>query len=151
MGNGGSTAQVITPGASKTWPKAALQGDSPFELAYVGWLCERKSSILTNDNGVDQCAVVDLNTNLCNTEDGHYKILTDPRYKQIGCGFAARDPTKGMPVTFEGGISKRQRRPGGGQPARTSQQVDPACLARLQSGNSDRTSYFQGFWACDLS
>ncbi|KAL9597778.1 MAG: hypothetical protein Q9179_004150, partial [Wetmoreana sp. 5 TL-2023] len=51
--NPGSYAQVLAQGHNTAMSCTAP--DSPFELAYVGWLCEVPSTVLTNDNGVNQC------------------------------------------------------------------------------------------------
>ena len=84
--NSGSMAQVITPGQQVG--VGDLEGESPFEIAYVGWLCEVPSDPELSANGVDQCALVKQVLNLYYTETGHHDILTSTSYSEIGCYFA---------------------------------------------------------------
>ena len=83
--NSGSFGQVITVGAEVA--VTDLQGDTPFELSFVSWLCEVKSETLKM-GGVDQCALVEKVLHMTYSSTGHYDILTATRYTKIGCGFA---------------------------------------------------------------
>lgn len=87
--NPGSFGQVITVGAEVA--VADLQGDSPFELSFVSWLCEVPSETLKM-GGVDQCALVDEVLHMQYNSRGHYDILTDTKYTKIGCAFT-KDPS----------------------------------------------------------
>lgn len=67
----GSMGQVLAPGSP-----------SEFEHVFVGgWLCE--ISTLPGLNGV--CAEMSKGWDYAG-QDGHAKILTDPKYSKIGCG-----------------------------------------------------------------
>jgi uncharacterized protein YkwD len=84
----GTFGQVITPGIEA--PSDVLQGYTPFELAYVNWLCEVPSPRLKT-GGVDGCALVARTQFMVYTSTGHHDILTDAKYTKIGCAFA-RNP-----------------------------------------------------------
>lgn len=81
----GSYGQVITPGMKHA--VGNLGGDTPFELSYVAWLCEKSSDPQLKTGG-DQCGLVDKNLHMYYTSTGHYDILTNDAYKTIGCAFA---------------------------------------------------------------
>ena len=83
--NPGSFAQVITPGAQSF--NNDLRGDTPFELCFVGWLCEVPSDAELQ-SGTDQCALVKDVLNLFYSGTGHHDILTSSSYQSIGCAFA---------------------------------------------------------------
>ena len=82
--NPGSFAQVITPGAQSF--NNDLRGDTPFELCFVGWLCEVPSDSQLQ-SGTDQCALVKEVLNLVFSGTGHHDILTSSNYKSVGCAF----------------------------------------------------------------
>ncbi|KAL8688922.1 MAG: hypothetical protein Q9218_005288 [Villophora microphyllina] len=96
--NPGTYAQVLAQGFNTALSCTAP--DSPFELAYVGWLCEVPDTRLTNDNGVNQC---DKASNCLHMsyggETGHWQILTNGAYKTIGCAFTAANPPQ---ASFQG-------------------------------------------------
>ncbi|KAL9584123.1 MAG: hypothetical protein Q9212_002309 [Teloschistes hypoglaucus] len=96
--NPGSYAQVLAQGFNTALSCSAP--DSPFELAYVGWLCEVPSGVLTNDNGVDQCdkAKNCLHMGYAQGQIGHWQILTNKDYRTIGCAFTNANP----PQSFQG-------------------------------------------------
>lgn len=84
--NPGSMAQVITPGLQTALAGKDMGGDSPFELAYVSWLCEVASDPqLANGN---QCGIVKAIENMRYIDTGHHDILNSPNYSKIGCAFA---------------------------------------------------------------
>jgi len=78
-----------------------LKGDTPFELSYVAWLCERPTAALTSGT-VDQCQLVKDILNIQYSGTGHADILRTSGYKTIGCAFvknpnaAASSPYKGL-------------------------------------------------------
>ena len=89
--NPGSFAQVIAPGA-QSYSKD-LKGDTPFELSFVGWLCEVASDPQLK-KGTDQCALVKDVLNLVYSGTGHHDILTSASYKSIGCAFTKNPDAK---------------------------------------------------------
>ena len=89
--NPGSFAQVITPGAQSF--NKDLKGDTPFELCFVGWLCEVPSDPQLK-KGTDQCALVKNVLNLVYGSTGHHDILTSANYKSIGCAFTQNPDAK---------------------------------------------------------
>ncbi|KAK3081036.1 hypothetical protein LTS18_010853 [Coniosporium uncinatum] len=97
--NPGSYAQVITPGMLQAG-SFNLKGDTPFDLNYVAWLCEKPVAALTNGT-VDQCALVKDVLNIQYSGTGHADILNTSGYKTIGCAFvqnrkaAASSPYQG--------------------------------------------------------
>lgn len=78
--NSGSFAQCIAEGSDTT----ASGSWSPFDLIYLGWLCEIPNSDLGDD-----CAVMEAATHMqVNTADpGHANILRTEGYTQIGCNY----------------------------------------------------------------
>lgn len=85
--NSGSMAQVINPGLQTALAGKDMGGDSPFELAYVSWLCEVASDPqLANGN---QCGIVKNIESMVYSDTGHHDILNSPSYSKIGCAFAA--------------------------------------------------------------
>ncbi len=96
----GTMAQVITPGMSVKYG-GDLGGDTPFELSYVAWLCESSSDIELKSDGKDQCKLVDDNLHMKYSEKGHYNILTNKAYTNIGCAFAD-DPKVGNNTPYQG-------------------------------------------------
>ena len=80
--NAGSYAQCIAEGddttSSGSW--------SPFDLIYLGWLCE-----IPEANLGDDCDVMHAATNMyVNTTDpGHANILRTQSYTQMGCNYQA--------------------------------------------------------------
>ena len=92
-------AQVITPGQQVA--TQSLNGDSPFELAYVAWLCEVPTDPELSDGGVDQCALVKTVLNMVYTDTGHHDILTSKAYSKIGCFFAP-NPAENSKSEYQG-------------------------------------------------
>ncbi|KAL8746885.1 MAG: hypothetical protein Q9190_001150 [Brigantiaea leucoxantha] len=95
-----AAAQVIAPGQVS---RSADYPDTPFELSFVGWLCEVPGGPL--DEG-DQCGQVSKYLHLIGPRPphdprGHFKILMSRNYARIGCGFA-RDPSKGEREMWQG-------------------------------------------------
>ena len=82
--NPGSFAQVIAPSAQSF--SQDLQGDTPFELTYVVWLCEVPSDPQLQTD-TDQCALVQSVLNYVMEETGHHNILVSTVYNSIGCAF----------------------------------------------------------------
>ncbi|KAI4218913.1 MAG: hypothetical protein L6R36_008678 [Xanthoria steineri] len=87
---GAGNAEVMTPGG-ETAGGADLKGYSPFEASYIlGWLCEVPTGPVAG-------ACADLKS-IVNMDyrggRGHFDILVDDAYTQIGCAFT-RDPDAG--------------------------------------------------------
>lgn len=84
-------AEVISPGIETNTENWDLQGGTPFGLTYSGaWLCQRPTAILTNDNGVDRCALGERYLHVPNGESpGLSDILTSKSYKRIGCAYTS--------------------------------------------------------------
>ena len=100
--NPGTHAQVICPGQKN--PATNYMPDTPFELSYVAWLCERpQEPQLTNDNGINQCQLEMKNLFIQNTPGvyGHHDILVSTSYKIIGCAFAV-NPAVSNTSTYQG-------------------------------------------------
>ena len=94
--NPGSMAQVITPGLQTALPGKNMGGDTPFELAYVSWLCE----VATDPqlSSTNQCSIVKAIENMVYSDTGHHDILNSPNYSKIGCAFAPNPlATSGSP------------------------------------------------------
>jgi uncharacterized protein YkwD len=90
--NPGSYAQCITPGFETPSPDLDPDNITPFEMAYLGWMCESASDpqlSASNNGGVDLCAVQSKIMSIGSADKGHYDILVSPRYKTIGCAFVA--------------------------------------------------------------
>lgn len=86
---GDSRAQVISPGIEANTKHWDLQGGTPFGLTYSGaWLCQRSTAVLTNDNGVDRCALGQRYLGVPSSfNPGLSGNLTNKSYKRIGCAF----------------------------------------------------------------
>jgi hypothetical protein len=88
--NPGTDAQCITTGFDTPNPALDLDGLSPFELAYLGWMCESPDdyqlSAADNDN-VDLCKVQSSVMRIGGTDKAHYNILVSARYVTIGCAY----------------------------------------------------------------
>lgn len=84
--NDGSNAQCITQVNN-------LTGDgvyTPFELSYLGWLCEIPDGRLG-----DACKAMDQATHMRITETGHAEILRNAGYKNMGCNYlTSKEPEK---------------------------------------------------------
>lgn len=80
--NPGSMAQVITPGQEVS--VGNLNGDSPFELSYITWLCE----VPTDSELEGQCQSVADVLHMRYNDTGHHDILCSKSYTAIGCTFA---------------------------------------------------------------
>ena len=80
--NAGSYAQCIAEGDDSTTSGSW----SPFDLIYLGWLCE-----IPEANLGDDCSVMEAATHMfVNTTDpGHANILRTASYSQIGCNYMA--------------------------------------------------------------
>ena len=117
-----------------------------------------ESPTLTNDNGVNQCEIMRRNTNLIIKTTGHYEVLMNAQYRQIGCAFAARDSSKPLPVTI---MPKKRKRQQEGGSRRGNPDLGAAGQGETKGtgnrgagsvgGTTDKTAYFQGFWVCDLA
>jgi hypothetical protein len=88
---GNTLAQVISPGIETNTKNWDLQGGTPFGLTYSGaWLCQRPTAILTNDNGVDRCALGQRYLGIFGSlNPGLSDNLTNKSYKRIGCAFTS--------------------------------------------------------------
>ena len=86
---GDTLAQVISIGIETNTKNWDLQGGTPFGLTYSGsWLCGRPTEVLTNDNGVDRCALQKRYLHiLSELNPGLSDVLTSKVYKRIGCAF----------------------------------------------------------------
>lgn len=86
--NSGSFGQCIAQGSDTT----ASGSYSPFDLIYLGWLCEIPSADLG-----DGCAIMKAATNMqVNTADpGHANILRTAGYTKIGCNYIAATEPQG--------------------------------------------------------
>lgn len=93
-----SYAQVITPGMSV--PYGDIGGLSPFELAYVAWLCEVGSDPELNSDK-NYCKLVADNLHMSYSDTGHHDILCSTTYKTIGCAFAD-DPSQDNNTPYQG-------------------------------------------------
>ena len=80
--NAGSFAQCIAEGDDST----SSGSWSPFDLIYLGWLCE-----IPEDNLGDGCSVMEAATHMIvnTTEPGHAQILRTESYTQMGCNYMA--------------------------------------------------------------
>ena len=78
--NGGSFAQCIAEGNDSTTSGSW----SPFDLIYLGWLCEIPEASLT-----DACSAMEAATHmLVDTNDpGHAQILRTEGYTKMGCNY----------------------------------------------------------------
>lgn len=76
--NPGSMAQCI----SQADDTKASGNFSPFDLTYLGWLCEISDGRLGGD-----CDVMESATHMQITDTGHAEILRDPKYTQMGCNY----------------------------------------------------------------
>ena len=78
--NPGSYAQCIAEGDDSTTSGSW----SPFDLIYLGWLCE-----IPQGNLGDDCSVMEAATHMfVNTNDpGHAQILRTEGYTQMGCNY----------------------------------------------------------------
>lgn len=86
----GTQAQVIAPGGYVDYG-GDLQGDTPFELSLMAWLCEFKDDPQLKSDGKDQCQILSDNMPIdFEAKTGHHEILVGQISKQftmIGCGF----------------------------------------------------------------
>jgi len=93
--NPGSYGQCLTPGFSSATSGMKTDGLTPFEMAYLSWMCESSgdSQLSAAENGgVDLCSLITGPSSIMHmdlTELGHYKILTSTSYKTIGCAFTS--------------------------------------------------------------
>ena len=93
--NPGSMAQVITPGQKDS--VGNLNGDSPFELSYITWLCE----VPTDAELEGQCQTVVDVLHMRYSDTGHHDILCSKSYTAIGCAFA-RNPYSTNASIYQG-------------------------------------------------
>ncbi|MCJ1333041.1 hypothetical protein MMC10_009735 [Thelotrema lepadinum] len=101
-----SFAEVITPGMTDALSGYNLEGDTPFELAWVSWLCEVSTDPelqASGFSGVDQCGVVSKVLNMQYSGTGHHDILTSGSYQTVGCAYVqnpawteGKDPYEGL-------------------------------------------------------
>jgi hypothetical protein len=94
----GSFAQVITPGLNSDISGVNLQGFTPFEMAYLSWMCE-----VSSDSQISKmCPNMQSSMHMEYSETGHYDILTSASYSSIGCTFthnpnaASNSPYQGL-------------------------------------------------------
>jgi len=93
--NPGSMAQCLTPGFSTAAPSMNLHGATPFEMAYLSWMCEKSSDrelSAAENGGVDLCAMIKGSNSVMHmelSELGHYNILVSKKYKKVGCAFTS--------------------------------------------------------------
>jgi uncharacterized protein YkwD len=78
--NSGSSAQCIAQVDNNTGSK----GLSPFELTYLGWLCEIQDAKIGT---VCQVMLDATNMQINYADPGHAEILRRPNYSQIGCNY----------------------------------------------------------------
>lgn len=93
--NPGSTAQVITPGQEVS--VGDLNGDSPFDLSYITWLCE----VPTDLELKGQCQTVSNVLHMRYDDTGHHDILCSKNYTAIGCAFT-QNPFSAKASTYQG-------------------------------------------------
>ena len=89
--------QVIAPGNSAHLPSYGAL--SPFEVAYLSWLCE----VPTDPEIESVCpqAVAANKVKYCTNCSSHHDLLLDPAFIQIGCGFF-QNPTAPPGSTWNG-------------------------------------------------
>ncbi|KAH8881225.1 hypothetical protein GQ53DRAFT_832572 [Thozetella sp. PMI_491] len=74
--------QVITPGSSTLRPE---YGDmTPFEVAYLTWLCE----VQTDPQTKDVCLTVAKVNPMTYSGTSHHDIVNNPSFTHVGCAFA---------------------------------------------------------------
>ena len=96
--------QVITPGQINPVP-ADQDGYSPFEVAYIGWLCEVSTDPqlqASENDGVDVCGLVQKVLNMDYTETAHHDILVSPAYNSAGCAYTANPNADQETATYQG-------------------------------------------------
>lgn len=78
--NAGSFAQCI----GQVDNTSGGGGLTPFELTYLGWLCEMPENQIT-----EACKAMEVATNMIVdlSDPGHAQILRNPGYSQIGCNY----------------------------------------------------------------
>lgn len=95
--NSGSMGQVITPGLATASPSVDLGGLSPFEAAYLSWMCEKSS-----DSEISKfCPIMQSAMHMMYSSTGHYDILTSSSYSSIGCKFVA-NPAASSSSPYQG-------------------------------------------------
>ena len=96
--------QVITPGQINPVP-ADQDGYSPFEVAYIGWLCEVSTDPqlqASENDGVDVCGLVQKVLNMDYTETAHHDILVSPSYNSAGCAYTANPNANQETAVYQG-------------------------------------------------
>ena len=89
--------QVIAPGNSAHLPSYGAL--SPFEVAYLSWLCEVSTD--PEIAGVCPQAVAANRVRYCTSCTSHHDLLLDPAFVHIGCGFF-QNPTAPPGSTWNG-------------------------------------------------
>ncbi|KAL8996333.1 MAG: hypothetical protein Q9169_004133 [Polycauliona sp. 2 TL-2023] len=98
---GSGSAEVMTPGGDSAGGED-LQGFSPFEVAYVSWLCEvNEEPVSSACAKASQVSPMNYEDENGNRKTGHQEILVDDKYKQIGCAFT-KDPNPDEGSFFTG-------------------------------------------------
>jgi Cysteine-rich secretory protein family len=95
--------QCITPGQAHSYP--ANQQYSPFELAYLAWLCEVPSDEQLQpaaNGGVNPCSVVNEVLHMEYSDTGHHQILVDPQWKSYGCAYVANPNANQYTSVYQG-------------------------------------------------
>lgn len=108
----GSYGEIISPGYWNTATlddPSATEGESPFEVALMGWLCEVKSDPQLQASGFtgkNQCGIVAQTTFISgsanpNEPTGHHDIFISDTYKTVACGYM-QSQTAGQPSQWAG-------------------------------------------------
>ena len=101
---GVAMGQVITPAQTNSVP-SNQQGYSPFEIAYMAWLCEVPSDPqlqASANDGVDVCSLVQSVLHMEYSDTGHHDILVSSSYKSIACAFSANPNADQATATYQG-------------------------------------------------
>jgi hypothetical protein len=81
------------------------QGFSPFEVAYVAWLCEVSTDpqlSASENDGVQVCSLVQDVLHMVYSDTGHHDIIVSPQWTKAGCGFAADPSADQETATYQG-------------------------------------------------
>jgi hypothetical protein len=100
---GTAMGQCITPGQANSFP--ANQPFSPFELAYLAWLCEVPSDPqlqASANDGTNPCTVVNDVLHMIYSDTGHHQILVDPQWQSYGCAYVANPNANQFTSVYQG-------------------------------------------------